>query len=180
MPELSRTSLANEPPGVRPVTGPGQGPPRRSPKQYTGRVTGTWEPSDPGVFRLPSGRVVRGRGLKRPLPDGPLPGFALYFVGREPAPVEWESRWIKWPDFRLPADPGQFAAGLREAWERAERERVEFACGGGRGRTGTALACLAIMDGVPAAEAVSYVREHYSSHAVETPWQRKFIERFSA
>ncbi|NUP61376.1 MAG: protein phosphatase, partial [Nonomuraea sp.] len=58
-------------------------------------------------------------------------------------------------------------------------ERVEVACGGGRGRTGTALACLAVLDGVPAAEAVRYVRSHYDRHAVETPWQRRFVARFS-
>lgn len=123
---------------------------------------------------------MRGRGLKRPLAEGPEPRFALYLVGRTPPAVSWESRWVKWPDFRLPADPAQFASALREAWERAEEERVEFACGGGKGRTGTALACLAVLDGVPAAEAVEYVRANYSSHAVETPWQRKFVERFQA
>jgi len=32
---------------------------------------------------------------------------------------------------------------------------------GGRGRTGTALACIAILDGVPARQAARYVREHY-------------------
>lgn len=148
-------------------------------RYYTGRVTGTWDPAAPGVLRFPSGRLVRGRGLKQPLPDGPRPSFALYLLGREPPPAEWESRWIRWPDFRLPADPGQFTAGLREAWDRAEHERVEVACAGGRGRTGTALACLAILDGIPAAEAVAYVREHYSPHAVETPRQRKFVEEFS-
>lgn len=123
---------------------------------------------------------MRGRGLRRAVPKGPRPHFSLYFAGRRPAPAEWESRWIAWPDFRLPADPGTFALALREAWERAERERVEFACGGGRGRTGTALACLAVLDGIPAGEAVAYVREHYSAHAVETPWQRRFVERFGA
>jgi len=46
------------------------------------------------------------------------------------------------------------------------------------GRTGTALACLAVLDGVVAAEAVGYVREHYNSRAVETPWQRRFVSRF--
>ena len=37
-----------------------------------------------GVLRLPSGRLVRGRGLRRPLPEGPQPTFALYLLGREP------------------------------------------------------------------------------------------------
>lgn len=137
-----------------------------------------WEPTAPGVLQLPSGRLVRGRGLKNPIPEGPQPQFALYLLGRTPPAVAWDSRWIAWPDFRLPSDPAQFAAALREAWERAEIERVEFACAGGKGRTGTALACLAVLDGLPAAEAVAYVRTNYSRHAVETRKQRKFVERF--
>lgn len=57
-------------------------------------------------------------------------------------------------------------------------ERVEVACAGGRGRTGTALACIAVLDGVPAEEAVAYVRENYDPRAVETPWQRRYVQRF--
>ncbi len=57
-------------------------------------------------------------------------------------------------------------------------ERVELACGRGCGRTGTALACMAILDGVPPPEAVAYVREHYDQRAVETPWQRRYVTRF--
>lgn len=68
---------------------------------------------------------------------------------------------------------------FREAWERSAGERVEVACWGGVGRTGTALACLAILDGVPAAEAVAFVREQYRPRAVETPWQRRFVTQFS-
>ncbi|GII95020.1 hypothetical protein Ssi02_52510 [Sinosporangium siamense] len=85
---------------------------------------------------------------------------------------------MRWPDFWLPSDRAATANTLREAWSRAENERVEVACGGGRGRTGTALACLAVLDGLPAKEAVPYVRAHYSRHAVETPWQRRYVTRF--
>jgi protein-tyrosine phosphatase len=67
---------------------------------------------------------------------------------------------------------------LHEAWNRAATERIEIACLGGRGRTGTALACLAVIDGVPSREAVAYVRGHYSPKAVETFWQRRFVVRF--
>ncbi|MFD7117593.1 protein-tyrosine phosphatase family protein [Streptomyces sp. NPDC059892] len=141
-------------------------------------MTATWDPATTGVLRLPSGRLVRGRGLRRPLPAGQAPAFALYLLGRQPAPVAWESRWLRWPDFRLPSDRAAAAAALRETWERAGSERVEVACGGGIGRTGTALACLAVLDGVPRAEAVAYVREHYARRAVETPWQRRFVARF--
>ena len=138
----------------------------------------TWEPNADGVLRLPSGRLVRGRGLRHPLPPGPAPAFALHLVGRRPQEVGWDSTWVRWPDFWLPSDRAAFAEALREAWRRAEDERVEFACGGGRGRTGTALACLAVLDGLPRDEAVGYVRQHYSRHAVETPWQRRFVARF--
>ena len=141
-------------------------------------MTGTWEPSAAGVLRLPSDRLVRGRALSRPLPAGPPPAFALYLLGHEPAPVEWQARWLRWPDFWLPSDRPAATAALREAWARAEHERVEIACGGGRGRTGTALACLAVLDGVPSGDAVAYVRTHYSRRAVETPWQRRFVARF--
>ncbi|MGW1933386.1 hypothetical protein, partial [Streptomyces sp. NPDC001919] len=103
-------------------------------------MTDLWEPTAAGVLRLPSGRLVRGRGLRRPLPPGPRPAFALYLLGHRPPDVAWESRWLRWPDFRLPSDRAATVEALREAWERAEGERVEIACAGGRGRTGTALA----------------------------------------
>lgn len=86
---------------------------------------------------------------------------------------------MRWPDFLLPADEPDAANALREAWRRSETERVEIACRGGRGRTGTALACIAVMDGVPPEQAVSFVREHYHGRAVETPWQRRYVTRWS-
>ncbi|HET7016857.1 MAG TPA: protein-tyrosine phosphatase family protein [Streptosporangiaceae bacterium] len=139
----------------------------------------SWDASTAGVLRLPSGRLVRGRGLRRPMPDGPAPTFALYLLGEEPPAVEWEARWVRWPDFGLPADPAAAREAFEDAWTRAETERVEIACAGGQGRTGTALACLAVLDGVPNKEAVKYVRTHYSTRAVETPWQRRFVAKFT-
>ena len=141
-------------------------------------MTQTWNPGEGGVLQLPSGRLIRGRALLRPLPAGPRPEFGLYLLGRRPAPVSWESRWVRWRDLRVPADDADTLDGLTEAWRRAETERVEVACWGGRGRTGTALACLAVLDGVPPAEAVAFVRAHYRRGAVETPWQRKYVARF--
>jgi hypothetical protein len=157
--------------------------------------TEIWDPAGSGIMRLPSGRLVRGRGLRDPMPSGPPPTFGVYLLGAKPpefgchptAPPTaqdrtegWECRWLRWPDFRLPADPATAREVLAEAWRRAEAERVEIACGGGIGRTGTALACLAVLDGVPARDAVGYVREHYHPRAVETPWQRRFVRNFDA
>jgi protein-tyrosine phosphatase len=127
---------------------------------------------------LPSGRLVRGRGVRRPLPDGPLPEFGLYLLASAPPEVSWESRWLRWPGFGLPSDRDKVLPALTEVWRRAETERVEVACEGGRGRTGTALACLAIIDGVPPSRAVRFVREHYDPRAVETFWQRRYVRRF--
>ncbi len=137
-----------------------------------------WAESAPGVLRLPSGRLVRGRGLRRPLPPGPPPEFAVHLLGRRPPAVPWDSRWLPWRDFWLPASTEQARAVLAEAWRRSAHERVELACGGGRGRTGTALACLAVLDGMAPPDAVAHVREHYDRRAIETPWQRRFVLRF--
>ncbi len=138
----------------------------------------TWEPSADGVMSLPSGRLIRGRGLHYALPPGPSPGFGVYLLGWQPPPVEWESRWVLWPDLRLPADQTDALDAFREAWRRAETERVEVACWRGIGRTGTALACIAILDGVPPGQAVSYVRRQYRRRTVETPWQRRYVASF--
>jgi hypothetical protein len=137
-----------------------------------------WELA-PGVLVLADGRRIRGRGLRRPEPEGPAPEFGLYLLGKEPPPVAWPSRWLRWPDFRLPRDHGDARDAFAEVFERSATERVEVACVGGRGRTGTALACLCVLAGTPAAEAVAYVRANYDPHAVETPGQRRFVRRFA-
>jgi protein-tyrosine phosphatase len=141
--------------------------------------TALWTAGEAGVLRLPSGRLIRGRGLREPMPSGHPPAFGVYLLGHRPPEFGWETRWIRWPDFRLPSDRADAATVLRQAWERAAGERVEIACRGGRGRTGTALACIAVLDGVPPAEAVAFVRAGYHPGAIETPWQRRFATRFT-
>lgn len=145
-----------------------------------GLVPDTWDPKGAGVLRLPSGRLVRGRGLRHPVPPGPAPTFAVYLLGRIPPAVVWESRWLRWPDLWVPRDQVEVRTILREAWDRALTERVEIACRGGLGRTGTALACLAVIDGVPVEQAVAFVRRRYDRHAVEMPWQKRYVVRFAA
>ncbi|MFI6680677.1 protein-tyrosine phosphatase family protein [Kribbella sp. NPDC050470] len=139
----------------------------------------TWDEKATGVMVLPSGLTVRGRGLRNGLPAGPLPSYGVYLLGKRPPEVSWDSHWLRWPDFRLPADRAEARRVFADALERAGSERVEFACGGGRGRTGTALACLAVLDGIPAEQAVEFVRRNYDRHAVETPWQKRYVRRFT-
>jgi Helix-turn-helix len=37
--------------------------------------------------------------------------------------------------------------------------------------------CLAIIDGLPTKQAVTYVRQHYDQHSIETPWQKHYVIR---
>ena len=81
---------------------------------------------------------------------------------------------------RLPrgqaADAIEVVSALRSVLDRARAgERVELGCLGGHGRTGTALACLAILSGHPPGEAVAWVRANYCTNAVETAEQEAFV-----
>src|ERR1700749_4488747 len=116
---------------------------------------------------LPSGAGSSWPWTARAVPAGPEPEFGLYLLATSPPSTVWPSRWVRWRDWWLPADPDDVRDALIEVWQLALTRRVEVACGG-RGRTGTAFACLAILDGLPPADAVSYVRPHYHRHAVET------------
>src|SRR5690349_21402918 len=138
----------------------------------------------PGAIRLPDGTPVRGRGLRRAMPPGALPDHGLYLGSRRlrhkhDHALTWPHEWIDWPDFLLPRDREQAIGRIRalHAHARAGR-RVEVACGGGVGRTGTVIACLAVLSGLPADRAVAWVRAEYHPRAVETPWQRRWVLRF--
>ena len=79
------------------------------------------------------------------------------------------------------SDTGAEAGGLRvDHWARARQgEVVELGCLGGHGRTGTALACLAVLAGTSPPAAVAWVRSAYCSQAVETPDQEAFVASLS-
>jgi protein-tyrosine phosphatase len=102
------------------------------------------------------------------------PDYGLYLDKRWQPP--WTHEHLDWPDFGIPDDAAQLAGGLRSLLDRARiGERVEVGCLGGHGRTGTALACLAILDGCRPGEAISWVRAHYCTDAVETVQQEAFV-----
>ena len=137
-----------------------------------------------GATELPDGTWIRGRGLRKPAPDAPFPEFGLYlgtgrFRARHDPTLAWPHEWLDWPDFRLPRDPATAVGRIRDLHARAAAGRVEVACRGGIGRTGTVIACLAVLAGVPAAEAVAWTRAHYHPRAVETPGQRRWVGSFS-
>jgi hypothetical protein len=129
-----------------------------------------WQ-TETGLVRLPSGARVRGRRLGDPASAA---DFALVLAGGQPP--AWPHRRIRWPDFWVPTDRDDALDALHEAHRRARAgERVEVACRGGVGRTGTALAALAVLDGLSPDQAVAWVRGSYHRRAVETPWQRRWL-----
>lgn len=126
---------------------------------------------------LPGRTVVRGRGAQHPLPAGSTPEFGLYLgVDYEPS---WPHRRLDWPDYGLPEDPLDAADAIEQLYRYARHgRRVETACRAGKGRTGTVIACLAILDGLPVRHAVSWTRQHFHHRAVQTPWQRWWVRGF--
>ena len=146
--------------------------------QYERMNVEPWPIAD-GVVEFPNGVRVRGRGLGRALPLGPDPTVGIYLLARTPPAVAWPSEWIKWPDFGLPSDQRTAVQTLTATFASAKSARLEVACHGGRGRTGTALAILAIASGVDPARAVDWVRENYHRDAVETPGQRRWTEKLN-
>ncbi len=130
-------------------------------------------------------RIARRHPRARPRPEqapapGPLPDFGLYVLERAPE-VAWPSEWVRWRDFWLPADPVAAARAIRGLYDRASAgAEVEVACRGGVGRTGTVIACLATLTGLSPAEAVAWTRANHNRRAVETPWQRNWVRRFTS
>ena len=125
---------------------------------------------------LPAGTTVVATSFDERGPysrDRP-PDYGLYLDPRWQPP--WTHDQLDWPDFGVPSDVGALTLALRSVLERARAgQRVEVGCLGGHGRTGTALACLAVLSGHPANDAVAWVRAHYCPAAVETPEQEEFV-----
>ena len=117
---------------------------------------------------FPDGTAVRASPLAAR--GAEVCDFGLYLDARW-AP-EWPAAVIEWEDFGVPRDPDAAAAAIRDAFARARAgEVVEVGCVGGLGRTGTVLACMAILSGVAPEGPVAWVRERYDERAVETEAQ---------
>ena len=102
------------------------------------------------------------------------PDYGLYLDPRWQPP--WDHGHVDWPDFGVPESPGAVAEALKAILERARSgQDIEVGCLGGHGRTGTALACLAVLAGHPALDAVAWARSSYCREAVETPEQEAFV-----
>lgn len=137
---------------------------------------GEWQ-GEPGVVLLPDGRSVRAVRVRRDREGVPDPELAVHLSGVRPPSTPWPRLWIRWPDFSLPLSTEDAITTLRTAHAACADQRVEVGCRGGIGRTGTAVAVLAQLAGLPAEESVVWARRHHHPRAVETPWQRRWVEK---
>lgn len=127
---------------------------------------------------FPDGSRVRASSIIGRRVDDPERSYGLYLdPGWQPT---WPATLIEWEDFGLPLDQEMAVNQIEVAFERARRgELVEVGCVGGRGRTGTVLACMAVLAGVPARDAVAWVRSAYHPGAVETVEQEAWVQWFA-
>lgn len=128
---------------------------------------------------LPSGTEVWAVSFDGDDPYGrdQVPHFGLYLDDKWAPP--WAHTKVSWPDFGVPPDVSALREQLTSVFQRATAgDRVEIGCLGAHGRTGTALACLAIIDGHDPDSAVAWVRTNYCEKAVETPEQEAFVRAF--
>ncbi len=106
------------------------------------------------------------------------PDFGLYLDERWKPP--WPHDHLDWPDFGVPDDQAMVVEVLESLLDRARAgQRVEIGCYGAHGRTGTALACLAVLCGHAGDDAVSWVRANYCERAVETDDQEAFVRNLN-
>jgi hypothetical protein len=118
-----------------------------------------------------------GPRLRERKEQDPYRDYGLYLdTGWRPT---WPATVVDWKDFGLPSTYETAAQQIQDGFRQAQDgQQVEVGCKGGYGRTGTVLACMAILAGVPPGDAAKWVRANYRAGAVETRDQEWWIQWF--
>lgn len=149
-----------------------------------------WEWSDPLSYysykcrhydhpvEFPDGVTVYASSLRDREDNEDAPDFGLYLDGGwTPSCLNYH---LGWPDYGIPNRWELAATMIIDTYRKAaEGQWVEVGCLGGHGRTGTVLACMAVLAGVPAKQATQWVRTNYCPETVETEEQEWWVEWFS-
>lgn len=111
-----------------------------------------------------------------------MPDFGIY--ASEAWSPDCPAIMLPWQDYGLPTCSFTNAArAIKRAWDAAvEGDTVEVGCVGSHGRTGTILACFAVLSDpeMTGPEAVAWVRKHHCTKAVEVSEQEWFVRWFRA
>jgi hypothetical protein len=109
------------------------------------------------------------------------PDFAVYLYGGWTASSI--ATFVPWEDYGTPYVPWRQVRAVIEDWfARAKSgQRVEVGCMGGHGRTGTFLACAALLadPNLTPEGAIAWVRANYCTKAVEDASQHHFVAWFA-
>ncbi len=127
--------------------------------------------------KMPDGVNIYASSVSERAEDDKIPDWGLYL---DPS---WKPRgmagFIEWPDYKLPLDWEAAALMIVDAYRKASTGSwVEVGCIGGHGRTGTVLACMAVLGGLYPEEAIRYIKTEYCSSATDTAAQRWWVEWF--
>lgn len=132
-----------------------------------------------GRLELPLGgqRISISGGPFDAMPEGAR-GLCLEARAARIGEAEWQ---LDVPDFGLPNEAALRAvlADMLEAMRAAPDGAYHIGCKAGLGRTGTAMACLAILAGAVEGDPVAWLRAAYTAEAIETPAQEDFVRRFA-
>ena len=111
------------------------------------------------------------------MPEGAR-GLCLEAGAARAAEAEWQ---LDVPDYGVPDEAGLRAilAQMLEAMRAAPNDAYHIGCKAGIGRTGTVMACLAIMAGAVEGDPVAWLRAAYFQGAIETPGQEAFVRGFA-
>ena len=111
------------------------------------------------------------------MPEGAR-GLCLEAGAARAAEAEWQ---LDVPDYGVPDEAGLRAilAQMLEAMRTAPDGAYHIGCKAGIGRTGTVMACLAIMAGAVEGDPVAWLRAAYFQGAIETPGQEAFVRGFA-
>jgi hypothetical protein len=127
---------------------------------------------------FPDGTKVRACALAERQEDDPSRDFGIY-ADPKWAPT-WPAELVDWEDYGVPAHREEAAHQIQGAFAKAAGGMtVEVGCFGGLGRTGTMLACMAVLAGVSGDAAVQWVRDNYRPSAVETEEQEAWVLWFA-
>jgi protein-tyrosine phosphatase len=133
-----------------------------------------------GRLALPlDGRLISiSGGPFDAMPEGAR-GLCLEADAARIGEAEWR---LDVPDYGVPDEAGLRAilAQMLEAMRTAPNDAYHIGCKAGIGRTGTVMACLAIMAGAVEGDPVAWLRTAYYQGAIETPGQEAFVRGFTA
>ena len=111
------------------------------------------------------------------MPEGAR-GLCLEAGAARIGEAEWQ---LDVPDYGVPDEAALRAilAQMLGAMRTAPDGAYHIGCKAGIGRTGTVMACLAILAGAVEGDPVAWLRAAYFQGAIETPGQEAFVRGFA-